>query len=543
MDFLTPDKNVCSYDLRANVKNTSTIPPGYIPPLIRGLSLEDSVKSTSWSTSKHKPHSLYLGINQGYNDKSSLDSIFPQPNTLNQRTTTNISKIITNDKSHRSKSSTVPNVMKIVRKSYDTLDVGRSRYEKHLKVDPELIAQQVTLIELEYFQAIEADEFYTLKWNSKEKLQYAPNIVASTRWFNQIIFWVQKDILNEKSLSKRTEILSHFIRIAKKLVDLNNFSSGMAIVSALHMQCIHRLNATWSNLSSRDRHIFRKLSDLFSQEENFINLRSAVDNSRLPCIPYLGVYLSDLTFIDVAASSSYSRRENSTWTNQGKQDRINNILRIIANFQQSNYPFVRNESIASYLEAQRYIEELQRFIEDANYKLSIQLEPPPTSSPPDVSRQNNVPPNYSFLSNNDNILKPVPIYNCTTNITSNCDTITTTTTTTTTTTLSSIKTTTLSLSCKTINNKTTGTRHTNKGNPSNSTVNQLEKQIKSNSILYDLLEAPIIPPPPRVKQTYSQEDISMPSSIHCLTSNHSVVNSIQRPRKRPTHRKLGSWGG
>lgn len=30
--------------------------------------------------------------------------------------------------------------MKIVRKSYDTLDVGRSRYEKHLKVDPELIA-------------------------------------------------------------------------------------------------------------------------------------------------------------------------------------------------------------------------------------------------------------------------------------------------------------------------------------------------------------------------------------------------------------------
>lgn len=52
---------------------------------------------------------------------------------------------------------------------------------------------------------------------------------------------------------------------------------------------------------------------------------------------FKGVYLSDITFIDVAASSSYSRRENSTWTNQGKQDRINNILRIIANFQQSKY--------------------------------------------------------------------------------------------------------------------------------------------------------------------------------------------------------------
>uniref|UniRef100_A0A5K4F3Y4 Ras-GEF domain-containing protein n=2 Tax=Schistosoma mansoni TaxID=6183 RepID=A0A5K4F3Y4_SCHMA len=569
MDFLTPDKVVGTYDLRSDVKNTSTIPPGYVPPLIRGLSLEDSVQSTSWSTSKHKPHTLYLGINQGYNDTSSLDSIFSQSNTLNQNViTTKTTKTISNDKSsHRNKSSTVPNVMKIVRKSYDTLDVGRNRYEKHLKADPELIAvrflylsvafflifffyvtvlQQITLIELEYFQAIEADEFYTLKWNSKEKLQYAPNIVASTRWFNQIIFWVQKHILNEKSLSKRTEILSHFIRMAKKLVDFNNFSSGMAIISALNMQCIHRLNATWSHLTSRDRHIFRKLADLFSQEENFINLRTAVDHSRLPCIPYLGIYLSDLTFIDVAASSLNNRRENSTWTNQGKQDRINNILRIIANFQQSNYPFVRNESIASYLETQRYIEELQRFIEDANYKLSIQLEPPPTSSPPDLSRQNSsytVPPNYSFLSSinssNDNILKPVPIYTCTANVTSKCDTVTTTTTP-----LSPIKTTTSSsspLSCKTptMNNKTTRIRHPNKGNTehmiSHSTVNQ---QIKSNPTLCDLLGPPMIPPPPRVKQTYSQEDISISSSNH-----NPVVNSVQRPRKKPTHQKLGSWGG
>ncbi|VDQ18037.1 unnamed protein product, partial [Trichobilharzia regenti] len=52
------------------------------------------------------------------------------------------------------------------------------------------------------------------------------------------------------------------------------------------------------------------------------------------------VFLGDLTFIDVAASSvatSSSHRENSSWDSQGRQDRMNNILRIIANFQQSNY--------------------------------------------------------------------------------------------------------------------------------------------------------------------------------------------------------------
>ncbi|VDP48765.1 unnamed protein product [Echinostoma caproni] len=29
-------------------------------------------------------------------------------------------------------------------------------------------------------------EFASLKWNGKEKHIYAPNIVASTRWFNQV---------------------------------------------------------------------------------------------------------------------------------------------------------------------------------------------------------------------------------------------------------------------------------------------------------------------------------------------------------------------
>ncbi|CAH8428571.1 unnamed protein product [Schistosoma turkestanicum] len=608
MNFLNSDKNFSSYDSQVHVNSTSTVPPGCIPPLIRGLSLEDSMKSASLSTSKHRPHPLCMRINYGFNDTSSLDSIFSQSTILNQKNITNnvlttpatTTTPATNDKSNRMKSSTLPNVIKIVRKNYDTttLDVvgGKNhQYEKkkHLKCDPELIAQQMTLIELNYFQAIEPDEFYTLKWNSKEKLQYAPNIVASTRWFNQIIFWVQKDILNEKSLSKRTEILSHFIRIAKKLVDLNNFSSAMAIVSGLHVQCIYRLDATWSNLSSRDRHTFRKLASLFSQEQNYMNLRSAVDNARLPCIPYLGVYLSDLTFIDVVptttssssstSTSTSSNHQHGSWSSQTKQNRINNILRIIANFQQSSYSFIRNESIASYLEGQRYIEELQRFMEDANYKLSLQIEPPPlppslmapptslSSSSPNLLRQDDVDagggrvpqPKYSFLSNHNNsnhLLKPIPIYNNNNNHNGTTN-MNTTTTTTTTTTLSSPK---LTITSSLSGKKTPPTLSNKAPAPMITMSQPKKKQSKSNptmmtTSLGHLLEQPPQPPPPMIPPPppRTPTHTTTTTTTNAIKQINPSYDSIQRPRKkrstppppppplRPinTHRRLSSWEG
>ncbi|KAF8562030.1 hypothetical protein P879_11704 [Paragonimus westermani] len=183
----------------------------------------------------------------------------------------------------------------------------------------------------------------------------------------------------------------------------------MAIVSGLQIQCVYRLAATWAALSSRDRNTFRKLSELFSQEQNYTGLRTAFENTRLPCIPYLGLYLSDLTFIDVAASTAAYQESATSWKNTGKQERVNNVLRIISKFQQSHYPFVRDDKIASYLEAQRYIEELQRFIEDANYKLSLRLEPPtvdgfsPTKTESACTLQ-------AKLALGSSVLKPIPLY-------------------------------------------------------------------------------------------------------------------------------------
>ena len=44
--------------------------------------------------------------------------------------------------------------------------------------------------------------------------------------------------------------------------------------------------------------MWEQLQNVFKPDQNFANLRTEIANAPLPSIPYLGMYLSDLTFID-----------------------------------------------------------------------------------------------------------------------------------------------------------------------------------------------------------------------------------------------------
>jgi len=234
---------------------------------------------------------------------------------------------------------------------------------------PQFIAQQLTLIDFSIFKEIEPRELLNQNFN-KPKFKYrSPNIMRLINRSTQFSFWVAMTILMDGKKEKRLKNFEKFCDVAKYLYKMNNFNTLMSLHAGLNLTPVHRLKKTKKKLSSSAVSMLDDLEKLFSSKKSFKNYRDHLASVTLPCIPYLGFNLTDLTFIEEGNPDNVSTDSSVPLINFKKRELIFQAWNDINHFQQTPYQFQVQEPLNTFLLHFPVLEEKKL------YYLSFAIEP------------------------------------------------------------------------------------------------------------------------------------------------------------------------
>jgi len=271
-----------------------------------------------------------------------------------------------------------------------------------LQLSPVDLAQQMTLLDTELLTKITVDELSSPKnWTNPSKSKTpAINVAAMVERFNAISNWVQTEILHKEDVRGRCRVMRHFLLVYREMIALNNYHAALGIASAFNTPAIARLHITnevclsyfflpslslslalppqylqKKVLSKKEKALFAEMNALTDSSNNWKRLRSAMESATPPGVPHLGVFLSDLLFLDEGNADSVNGLVN--FSKKRLQAKI--ILRLHA--------FIRRPHVFStVVQIRAWLQGLDIMSADDLFDLSKQVEPSAsTSSSPTVS--------------------------------------------------------------------------------------------------------------------------------------------------------------
>uniref|UniRef100_A0A8B9T7Q8 Ras protein specific guanine nucleotide releasing factor 1 n=1 Tax=Anas platyrhynchos TaxID=8839 RepID=A0A8B9T7Q8_ANAPL len=221
-------------------------------------------------------------------------------------------------------------------------------FENHSALE---IAEQLTLLDHLVFKKIPYEEFFGQGWMKLEKNERTPYIMKNTKHFNDVSNLIASEILRNEEINARVSSIEKWVAV---------------ITSSLNRSAIFRLKKTWLKVSKQTKALIDKLQKLVSSEGRFKNLREALKNCDPPCVPYLGMYLTDLAFIE-EGTPNYTE---DGLVNFSKMRMISHIIREIRQFQQTSYKIEHQPKVTQYLLDQTFVMD-----EETLYEASLRIEP------------------------------------------------------------------------------------------------------------------------------------------------------------------------
>ncbi|KAI0372236.1 ras GEF [Pilatotrama ljubarskyi] len=245
-----------------------------------------------------------------------------------------------------------------------------SKKVKLLDIDPLELARQLTLMEAALYKKIRPMECLQRSREAKPG-KTADNITTIIQLSNRIANWVAESVLSKEDSQKRARVVKHFINLADRCRGMQNYSTMTAVISGLNTPPIRRLKRTWEQVNAKIMSQLKVCESTIDTNKNFNNYRSLLATIQPPCVPFIGVYLTTLTFINDGAEDKLS----GNMINFRKRQKAAEVIQDIKRWQAKPYNFQTVAPVLAYLE-----ESFQQYTDGVDYgdqfwHLSLEREP------------------------------------------------------------------------------------------------------------------------------------------------------------------------
>ncbi|KAK2187594.1 hypothetical protein NP493_161g05024 [Ridgeia piscesae] len=239
-------------------------------------------------------------------------------------------------------------------------------------LQPSELAEQFTFLEYKAFRRITFNDFkhYAVHGSLKDNAKLERSIAL----FNGLSQWVQCMVLCKTTPQQRADVIVKFINIAKRLLELHNFNSLMAVIGGLTHSSLARLTKSNTCLPCGYKKELMDFAELLSSSNNFSNYRRALTQTTGFRIPILGVHLKDLILLNTALPDMF----DGNLVNFRKMVQLSFIFTEVMQVQDGSLPFEVNMDLANTLRLSLDL----HYTEDEIYELSLAREPRNSLSAP-----------------------------------------------------------------------------------------------------------------------------------------------------------------
>ncbi|KXT11764.1 hypothetical protein AC579_1644 [Pseudocercospora musae] len=208
--------------------------------------------------------------------------------------------------------------------------------------EPVEIARQITLLVAKTYCAIRPEELISMEW-SKANTKKAKNVRKMCMLNTDLAHLVADTILAPDSPKARAAMIKQWIKVGLACLELHNYDSVMSIMCSINSSPVQRLKKTWDVVSKKTKARLDELDKVTDMSKNYNSLRRRLEAPTAPCLPFLGVYLTDLTF--VIAGNPKKRHVPGSRTESGEElsvinfDMYARMAKIISHLQKFQVPY------------------------------------------------------------------------------------------------------------------------------------------------------------------------------------------------------------